>query len=116
MEYFSNILKEFNSKQKIFVLILLLVFTSVTSILTTYFTSDYNSCSAIVEENKSLLEDYVVITKMIREQQMGQMRTSSQMMDSAAMVEANEPRSVNPEYTYMDLMDSVLSITQSHIK
>ena len=116
MEYISNILKEFNSKQKLFVLVLLLVFTSVTSIVTTYLTSDYNSCSAIIQENKALLQDYVVITKMIREQQMGQMKTESQIVDSAAIAEANEPRSGNPEYTYMDLMDSVLLISQKHIK
>jgi hypothetical protein len=110
MEYISNILKEFNSKQKLFVLVLLLIFTSITSILTTYLTSDYNSCSVIIEENKALLEDYVVITKMIREQQI------AQMVDSAAIAEANEPRSGNPQYTYMDLMDSVLLISEKHIK
>jgi len=112
MEFFTNILKEFNSKQKLFVLILLLVFTSVTSIITTYLTSDYNSCSEIVKENKELLQDYITISKMIRDKDGD--GSTGQFIDSGVI--DNEPRSGNPFYTDQDIMDSIKRIANSHIK
>jgi len=116
MEYFSNILKEFNSRQKILVLVLLLLFTSVTAIITTYYTSGYNSCNDIVKENRELLEDYIIISKLIREKQ----KPNYPIMDSLGITTPKDdkdlPRSSSPQYQEIDVMDSILHISDRHIK
>jgi hypothetical protein len=112
MENFTNILKQFSSGQRILVLILLLVFTSITSVVTTYLTSDYNSCGEIVKENRELLQDYVLISQMIREQQMPPAE-STMILDTM-------PRSSSPvtiiEVQDNGMLDSILAITEKHIK
>jgi hypothetical protein len=118
MEYFSNILKEFNSKQKLFVLVLLLLFTSTTAIITTYYNSGYNSCKEIVKENRELLEDYILISKLIRDEE--KKKHYPLIMDSMSVTESrddrNLPRASSPEYEEVNLMDSILHITDRHLK
>jgi hypothetical protein len=97
------------------VLVLLLLFTSVTAIITTYYTSGYNSCNDIVKENRELLEDYIVISKLIREKQ----KPNYPMVDSACVRPSNDndlPKSSSPSYQETDMMDSILHITDRHIK
>jgi len=116
MKYFSNILKEFNSRQKILVLVLLLLFTSVTAIITTYYTSGYNSCNDIVKENRELLEDYILISKLIREKQ----NLDYPLVESSGMTELKDsgylPRSSSSDYQEIDMVDSILHISDRHIK
>ena len=124
MEFITNILKEFNSKQKLFVLVLLLVFTSLTSIITTYLTSDYNSCSEIVKENKELLQDYIIISKLVRGRgNNGGNGATGQFTDSSVIDDRpsssptdDEPRSSNPFSTNEDIMDSIKMIANRHLK
>jgi len=129
MEFITNILKEFNSKQKLFVLLLLLVFTSLTSIVTTYLTSDYNSCSEIVKdeivkENRELLQDYIVISKLVRGRgHNGDDGATGQFVDSGVIDDRpsssatdDEPRSINPFSTDEDIMDSIKMIANRHLK
>ena len=127
MEFITNILKEFNSKQKLFVLLLLLVFTSLTSIVTTYLTSDYNSCSEIVKENRELLQDYIVISKLVRGRghngDNGDNGATGQFVDSGVIDDRpsssatdDEPRSINPFSTDEDIMDSIKMIANRHLK
>lgn len=63
MEKFSEILKQFNSKQRIFVLILLLIFSSGTYLVTNYFKVD--DCKPVIEKNKELINYIVQIQDMI---------------------------------------------------
>lgn len=118
MENFTNILKQFTMKQRIFVLVLLLLFTSVTSIVTTYLSSDYNSCNDIVKENRELLQDYILISQMIREQQMPRTESSNMQMtqilvDSASV---DESRVISRSAPKDPILDSILHISDKHIK
>ena len=118
MENFTNILKQFTIGQRIFVLVLLLFFTSITSILTTYFASDYNSCNNIVKENRELLQDYILISQMIREQQMprtesSDLRMTQILLDSASV---DESRVISRSAPKDPILDSILNISDSHIK
>jgi phage regulator Rha-like protein len=115
MNYFADILKQFNSKQKVFILVILLFFTSITSIITNYLTSDYNSCEKIVKENRELLEDYIKISNLIKKQY--------DVLDKeSAKVESSQTDSsifVNPvvETTVQDVtMDSIMKIVSRHTK
>jgi len=112
MENFTNILKQFTSGQRIFVLILLLVFTSLTSVVTTYLTSDYNSCGKIVKENRELLQDYILISQMIREQQIPPVQ-STMILDTMPMT--SSPITII-EVQDNGMLDSILAITEKHIK
>lgn len=114
MEFITNILKEFNSKQKLFVLILLLIFTSATSIVTTYLNSDYNSCQAIVKENRELLNDYIAISRLIRKQEIPEIQSDSLVIDDAPS--SSNDGSGNPECNVMTPMDSIKLITERHLK
>ena len=92
-----------------------MVFTSLTSIVTTYLTSDYNSCSEIVKENRELLQDYIVISKLVRGRgHNGNNGATEQFVDSC--VTDNEPRSSNPFSTDEDIMDSIKMIAYRHLK
>jgi len=115
MNYFADILKQFNPKQKVFILVILLFFTSITSIITNYLTSDYNSCEKIVKENRELLEDYIKISNLIKKQY-------DVLDEESAKVESSQTDSsifVNPvvETTVQDVtMDSIMKIVSRHTK
>lgn len=115
MNYFADILKQFNSKQKVFILVILLFFTSITSIITNYLTSDYNSCEKIVRENRELLEDYIVISNLLKKQyvvsQVDSMATESPQPDSSIIV-IDEPEKTVQDVT----MDSIMKIVSRHAK
>lgn len=115
MENFTNILKQFTAKQRIFVLVLLLVFTSLTSVLTTYLTSDYNSCNSIVKENRELLEDYILISQLVREQQRKEAQTRTMYIRDTFVVGGNPiPTEMVGESTSM--LDTIMMIAESHMK
>lgn len=114
MEFITNILKEFNSKQKLFVLLLLLVFTSVTSIITTYLTSDYNSCSEIVKENRELLQDYIVISKLVRGRGHNDDNGATGQFTDTCVID-NGPIRI-PFSSDQDVMDSIKMIAYRHLK
>lgn len=65
MKWFSDILKEFNPKQRLIVLLILLVFSSLTMITTSYLKTD--TCRELVNENIQLQNDIVYISGLIRE-------------------------------------------------
>lgn len=109
-ENLSSILKQFTSKQRLFVLIIILFFVSLTSIVTAYLTSDYNKCSDIVKENRELIEDYIKISKMIRESQIPPTETGN-MLDSSSVISEEETiETSNP------VMDSILILSEKHLK
>ena len=103
MDFIANILKQFNSKQRMFILILLLVFTSMTSIITSYLSSGYNGCEPLIKQNQELLNDYIQISKLVVKQQ-------TSMTDST--VDNSLPKS-SPS---ISPMDSIMKIVNKHIK
>jgi 5-methylcytosine-specific restriction endonuclease McrBC regulatory subunit McrC len=109
-EQIPSILKQFTSKQRLFVLIIILFFVSVTSIVTAYLTSDYNKCSDIVKENRELIEDYIKISKMIRESETPATETGNMMDSSGIILEESTVETTNP------LMDSILVLSEKHLK
>jgi len=64
MKYFSEILEQFTTEQKIFVLILLLVFSSGTLLVTQYLKN--SDCRPLIE-NQKLIEDFTKVSSMVRE-------------------------------------------------
>ena len=117
MNYLSEILKQFNSKQKVFILVILLFFTSITSILTNYLTSDYNSCEKIVKENRELLEDYIKISSLIKKQyevideQPPQTESPAPSDSSTNVIKTDENPTIQP-----NMMDSIMFIVEKHVK
>ena len=109
MREFVNIIKQFNVRQRMSVLILLLFFTSVTFIVTTFFKSGYSDCREIIKENRELLKDYITISKLIRESRV----VEESYVDSTASFTESSKDFVIPNDYY--IMDSILTITDSHI-
>jgi hypothetical protein len=87
MKWFADVLDRFTHKERIFVLILLMVFSSFVYLGSNYFNSDKydelnskyeelsfkyielmntDSCAPLREQNKQLLNDFVVVSNIIR--------------------------------------------------
>jgi hypothetical protein len=87
MKWFADVLDKFTPKERIFVLILLMVFSSFVYLGSNYFNSDKydelsgkyeelsfkyielmntDSCAPLREQNKQLLNDFVVVSNIIR--------------------------------------------------
>jgi hypothetical protein len=101
------------------VLVLLLLFTSGTYITTTYLKSSYNGCEALIELNKKYMNDFIVISDLIRKQRMNELDGSSMETSSASGSASNDSSVVsyapNPEYMNNQVMDSILMITESNV-
>ncbi len=108
MREFVNIIKQFNLRQRMSVLILLLFFTSTTYIVTTFFKSGYNDCREIIDENRQLLRDYIIISKLIRESRV----VEESYVDSSYFTELSKDFIIPEDYY---VMDSILTITESHL-
>jgi hypothetical protein len=108
MKEFVNIIKQFNVRQRMSVLILLLFFSSTTFIVTTFFKSGYSDCREIIEENRQLLKDYIVISKLIRESRV----VEESYVDSSYLNESSKDFIIPQDYY---VMDSILTITESHL-
>ena len=122
MKYIVDILKQFTVGQRFAVLVFILLVMSLTYILTTYIKSDSKSCSEVIELNKKYVKDFVVISNMIREERMKNLKVEA--IDTASFpvgdeVSAEEDtiqipiKIIEPE---VNIMDSILSITDSNTK
>jgi hypothetical protein len=122
MKYIVDILKQFTVEQRFAVLVFILLVMSLTYILTTYIKSDSKSCSEVIELNKKYVKDFVVISNMIREERMKNLQVA--VVDTASFpvgdeVSAEEDtisipvKVAEPE---INIMDSILSITESNTK
>lgn len=109
MREFVNIIKQFNVRQRMSVLILLLFFSSTTFVITTFFKSGYSDCRELIEENRQLLKDYIIISKLIRESRV----VEESYLDSTASFTESSKDFTTPDEYYV--MDSILTITESHI-
>ena len=64
-KYFADIIGKFGHRQRVFVLVVLLVFSSGTYLLGTYLKQD--DCSDLRQENLDLHRDFIAISAMIRD-------------------------------------------------
>lgn len=125
MKYFSEILEQFTTGQKVFVLILLLVFTSGTYITSIYFKND--SCKELIDENKALLDDFVKVSGMVRTLKMQSIHTIYSPTPPMEIVEEAGPpssdtiffssasSSMNLEFPDEDIiLNEILEIANSH--
>ena len=125
MKYFSEILEQFTTGQKVFVLILLLVFTSGTYITSIYFRND--NCKELIDENKALLDDFVKVSRMVRDLKMQSLNATYSPAPLMEMAEEASPSSsdtifllsssssINLESPDEDgILDEILDIADSH--
>lgn len=104
-ESFSEILRQFTSGQRVFVLVLLLAFTCGTYIVSKYL--QRNSCVQIIKENVEMQKDFAEISKMLREERMQaasikqdtiayEMDVTPEISFDSTGRSGNKPQSVNP--------------------
>jgi hypothetical protein len=111
MKYIVDILKQFTVKQRFAVLIFIMIVSSLTYTITTYIKSDSNTCYEVIELNKKYVRDFVVISNMIREERMKGLKV---VVDTVSFPVKEDTTIISiPE---VNVMDSILSITESNTK
>jgi|688.fasta_scaffold201802_2 hypothetical protein len=122
MKYISEILKQFTRQQKLFVLILLLVFICGTSIITTYLNSEQKSCHEVIELNKKYLKDLVDISKLIQKQKIEDIQEQLQTVaDVPAEASPTNKKltpivRAHPNIRKSAVLDSILKISSKYEK
>lgn len=111
MKYFVEILKQFTMKQRLIVLVLLLSFTTGGVLLSQYFKTD--DCRPIIEENFQMQQDFVKISKMLREERL---KSNPIMLDTIMAESSPTGGSVVLNVDDSQIMDSILIIAESHGK
>lgn len=81
---FSEILKQFTTGQRVFVLVLLLMFSSGSYIITNYLKTD--DCRPLIEENLKLQSDFIKISELIREREMRKHFSEAHMESGDALM------------------------------
>lgn len=109
MKYFVEILKQFNSKQRVFVLGLLLFFTTGGVLLSQYFKTD--DCRPLIEENLEMQKDFVKILQILREE-----RLKNLQLDTIQILDETKNYPPPPPSSNSFIMDSIYSIAESHSK
>lgn len=115
MKYIVDILKQFTLKQRFTVLIFIMIVSSLTYTITTYIKSDSNNCYEVIELNKKYVSDFVVISNMIREERMKGLNVVVDTVSVPASVPVEEDTTIIPT-PEVNVMDSILSITESNTK
>ena len=122
MKYISEILKQFTRQQKLFVLILLLVFICGTSIITTYLNSEQKSCHEVIELNKKYLKDLVDISKLIQKQKIEDIQEQLQtVVDVPAEASPTHEKltpivRTHPNIRKSAVLDSIFNISSKYEK
>jgi len=132
-KYFADIIGKFGHRQRVFVLVVLLVFSSGTYLLGTYLKQD--DCSDLRRENIDLHRDFIAISQMIRQERARKQEhaTHVEEAEEAVVEEAviqdtiwiEEPIeavedtvSTDTTFTIIDIpdevLDNILRISESH--
>lgn len=111
MKYFVDILKQFNSTQRLVVLILLLSFTTGTYLTSQYLKTD--DCRVLIDENLKMHEDFAKISSMLRKKSMDENMVDSTMAMSGSKDGPPPAESIPGEEI---VMNEVLKIAESHTK
>lgn len=109
MKYFTEILKQFTRAQRLFVLFLLLSFTTLTFLTYQYLKTD--DCKSIIQENLKMQEDFVKISELLRHERLKE----NNLIDSTISVIGSKdelPESSNQG----SVMDEIMLIADSHRK
>lgn len=118
MKAIASILKQFNVKQRLFVLILILSFTTLGAILNTYFKS--TGCEPLIEQNKELVQTIIHIEKMITDykQIVKEVENDPCLTEGAAAAAVDSAVTGGSSFTEegygdpsMAMLDSVLAVT-----
>ena len=106
MKYFTNILKEFTGTTKLFVLVLLLTFTTISFLVSQYLQTD--DCKPIIEENLKMHEDFAKISSLLRNE-----RLKDEKFNSDSITQESNNAFIIEE---IDILDSILNISESNNK
>jgi hypothetical protein len=89
MRYFSTILSQFTTQQRLLVLLILLVFTSGTYLISTFMKKD--DCKNLIDENIELQNDLVTISRMVRELRKVELNTVNYVTRDTVFVSQTPP-------------------------
>lgn len=114
----SDILSQFTQAQRIFVLIITLGVTSATYLISDYMSND--DCRPIIEENLRLHQDFLTISRMIRERELNSLITETELMVQSSMFEDSvKPVSTQDSVVFTvspdDIVDKILEISDKNI-
>lgn len=102
----SDILSQFTQAQRIFVLIITLGFTSGTYLISNYLSND--DCRTIIEENLKLHQDFLTISRMIRERELKALNNETEMMVSTSPFEESTESIVLDTVTVSESTDEIV--------
>lgn len=113
MKYFVDILKQFTQTQRLFVLVLLLSFTTGAFLVSQYLKTD--DCRPIIEENLKMQDDFVRIVELLRKERLKENEIS---VDSVIVVGKDDNDGVShvPDSGSKELMNEILKIAESNKK
>jgi hypothetical protein len=114
----SEILSQFTQAQRIFVLIITLGFTSTTYLISNYMIND--DCRPIIEENLRLHQDFLTISRMIRERELNSLNAETESMVSSSPLETSvESTTIQDSIIYNtssdEIVDKILQISDKNI-
>ena len=118
MKEIANILKQFNIKQRVIVLAIILFFITTGAVLDAYFKS--TGCEPLIEQNKELVQTIVHIEKMILEykQIVNEVENDPCLTEGAAAAAVDSAVTGSSSFTEegygdpsMAMLDSVLAVT-----
>lgn len=116
MKSLVEILKQFNQKQKLVVLVICLLFTCTTYILTSWMKSESVNCSEVIDLNKKYVRDFVAISDLVRKQKLQMSGLNETYEDSCIVIDLGYEKISDSAITpslETDLLDSILLITES---
>jgi hypothetical protein len=123
MKEIASILKQFNTKQRLFVLTLMLFFITIGAVTTAYFKS--TGCEPLIKQNQELVQSLVSIEKTIVEykQLINEVQNDPCLTEGAAAAVIDSAVTGSDVYTnegYIDpsmvVMDSVLKMARKPIE
>ena len=118
MKEIANILKQFNVKQRLIVLVIILFFITTGVVLDAYFKN--TGCEPLIEQNKELVQTIVHIEKMILEykQIVKEVENDPCLTEGAAAAAVDSAVTGSSSFTEegygdpsMAMLDSVLAVT-----
>ena len=122
MKEIASILRQFNVKQRLFVLTLMLFFITVGAGITAYFKN--TGCEPLIKQNKELVQSLITIEKTIIEykQIVNEIQNDPCLTEGAAAAAIDSAVTGNDNYIdgYQDpsmvVIDSVLKVTRKTIQ
>ena len=118
MKEIANILKQFNVKQRLIVLVIILFFITTGVVLDAYFKN--TGCEPLIEQNKELVQTIVHIEKMITEYKeiVNEVENDPCLTEGAAAAIVDSVVTGSNSFTEegygdpsMAMLDSVLAVT-----